>query len=368
MGNRKIRILHYGLSSHLGGIETYLYELALNINRELFQFDFLAFDDIQPCFYRELSELNCNFHYITSRRNSPSENKKEIEQLLHKEKYDIVHCHLNSLSYIVPVLLALKNNCRVIVHSHNAGLVFGISYLMHQMNYFRLPKSKIECVAVSDKAGNWMFGEETNITILNNGVDIDKYKYSHGSRVQIRDELKLGDKEVIIHTGAFRKQKNHAFIIDIFAAYLSRHPESILMLAGEGELKDVIKKKVESYNIEKNVIFTGVRNDIERLLSAADKFIFPSLYEGFPISLIEAETSGLYCLSSDRITRQAIIPEICKGLSLDEPVEKWVRELEAFPNIDRSEAVSYVVKLGLDIKTEIDKVESLYKKLYNSIS
>lgn len=255
---KKIRVLHIGLDSHLGGIETYLMKLATYIDKERYQFDFLMFKGVTPCFYDELKALGCRFYAITSRKENFWKNRKELNLLMEKERFDIVHCHQNSLSYIAPILAAKKYGYKVIVHSRNGGSLSSISArIRHSINFYMLPKHKIECVAVSDLAGEWMFGKKSQFTVLNNGLNTETYRFSESARIAIRDEFGIGDNEVILHTGAFRIQKNHELIIDIFNLYQKRHPKSILLLVGEGELKQKIEQKCYQYQIEKKSDFCG---------------------------------------------------------------------------------------------------------------
>lgn len=358
----KKRVLHVGLDTHLGGIETYLLKIASNIDREKYQFDFLMYDEKEPCFYNELKALGCQFHNVVSRRKNYFQNISDLKRLFQREHFDIVHCHQNSLSYITPILLAIRYGCHVIVHSHNAGNLSGIPVrIRHRINYYRLPLNKVTCVAVSDLAGSWMFGDKTKITVLNNGLDTELFCYSETYRNEIREEFNIGNKELIVHTGAFRKQKNHELLIDIFKAYHQRNPETILMLVGEGELRCEIEEKVKKLDLLNHVIFAGRRSDIPKILSAADKYLFPSFYEGFPNALIEAETAGLYCVAADTITRQVQIEGICEYVSLDAPLEEWVRVLEHDPVENRMKCADMVEAVGLGITAEMERINLLYE-------
>ena len=360
----RIKILHVGLDTHLGGIETYLLKISSNIDRNRFDFGFLAYDDQNPCFFNELSDLGCSFHFVRSRRKSWFGNAKDIRNLLAKEKYDIVHCHLNSLTYIAPALEGLKAGAKVIVHSRNGGSAIGSSSrILGAINKFRMPWNRVSRVAVSDLAGVWMFGKNRSFTVLNNGLDTSKYMFSAEGRTAIRKELGIPQNaEVVSNVGAFRTQKNHSFIVDVFNAYHQKHSVSILLLVGEGELEDEIKRKVSEYGIENNVVFAGRRTDIPSVLSASDKYLFPSLYEGFPNALIEAETSGLLCVSSTSITEQACLDN-CIRVSLDAPVSDWVAALERPVVSDRKACVEMVEKAGFGIREEIARLESLYTSL-----
>jgi len=360
----KIRVLHVGLDTHLGGIETYLLKISSNIDRSRFEFSFLAYDNEKPCFFDELSALGFKFQFVRSRRKSWFGNARDIRELFSKEKYDIVHCHLNSLTYITPALEGLKAGAKVIIHSRNGGSATGSSSkILGTINRYRMPWNKVKRVAVSDLAGQWMFGLHRDFTVLNNGLDTEKYRYSERSRESVRKELGISSgEEVISNVGAFRTQKNHAFLIDVFKKYQQKHPQSRLLLVGEGELEDEIKRKVAESNISDQVIFAGKRTDISAILSASDKYLFPSLYEGFPNALIEAETSGLLCVSSSTITEQACLDN-CIRLPLDAPIADWVSALEHPVVSDRPDCVEMVEKAGFGIKEEISRLENLYVSL-----
>lgn len=360
----KIHILHVGIDSHLGGIETYLKKIATYINKEKYQFDFLTYEGTEPCYYKELKELGCNFYFIHARKQNYFKNIKDLNQLFKYNKFDIVHCHLNSLSYITHCLIALKYNCKVIIHSRNAGCLRSIkSKILHKINSYRLSKLNVTRVAVSDLAGKWMF-KNNDFLVLNNGLDVSKYEFSEENRREIRKELKLDDEtEVILHVGAFRKQKNHELIIKIFKEYQSLHNNSILVLVGDGELKQNIYNNIKEENLLKKCMFIDQRNDIYKFLSAADKFIFPSFYEGFPNALIEAETSGLMCVVSDSITSQAIIDGIAYKNSINNSISSWVELLEKEKISDRHSCAELIKKNKFDIKDEIERLEDLYTSI-----
>ncbi len=360
----RIKILHVGLDVNLGGIETYLLKISRNIDKSRFSFDFLAFDNVKPCFYDELSALGCHFKYITSRRKSWVRHIEDFKDLLHKERYDVVHCHFNSLTDISYVKEALKGGCKVIVHSRNAGNALGSSSkILGMLNKRRLPSKRITCAAVSDKAGEWMFGEGSDFLVLNNGLDTEQYRFSTIKRNRIREEFGIDSKtEIIVNVGALRTQKNHLFLIDVFDSYHRMHEDSILILVGEGELEQEILQKTEKLGLSGSIIFAGRRGDIPDILSASDKFLFPSLYEGFPNALIEAETSGLWCVASSTITEQACLDN-CARVSLDSPIPEWVKALEASYDKERSSCVDMVEKAGFGIKQEMARLEGLYESL-----
>lgn len=358
---KKIKILQVGIDSHLGGIETYLLEVARHIDGDAFQLDFLSYYGETPCFLKELMGLGCGFKFIRSRRKNPIGNICDLRKLYDEEKYDIVQCNVNSLSYVAPAIEAVCKGIRVLLLSHNAGASSGSSSkLLNCINRIRFPFDSVELAAVSDKAGRWMFGQDRSFVVLNNGVDTCKYKFSANDRAVVRNELGVSSEcEIVLHVGAFRPQKNHGFVVEVFYEYLKRSPNALLLLVGDGELKHRIYEDVEKLGIKENVMFLGVRNDVNRILSASDKFLFPSFYEGFPISLIEAETNGVLCVVSDAITNEVCFDN-CARLSLEDPVDAWAAALGRRFVGYREEAFKAIERVGLGMDSTIGKLEQLY--------
>lgn len=358
----KILIVGLDSSNSVGGIETYLLKVVSNIDRSKYQFEFLAFKGTTPCFFNEFKSMGCNFHFVTSRRKNLIKNILDINNLLQREKFDVVHCNFNSLSYITPCSVALRLKIPVIVHSRNAGCLQGrLSRLLHKVNFFRMKFMPVVRISVSDLAGIWMFGKNSKFEIFNNGVDLKKFFFDSSKRLKIRQELHLDSShEVIVNVGAFRKQKNHSFLIDVFAEYLKINDNSILVLVGEGPLKQDIEYKVRSLGISSKVVFLRNRNDVPDILCAADKFLFPSFYEGFPNALLEAESVGLLCVTSNVVTKDVLVPGFCQYVSLDAPINDWLEALKKNSCHDRCEASNAIKRLGLDTDSEMKRLSCLY--------
>ena len=181
----KIRVLHVGLDSHLGGIETFLLSMAKNFDFDKYHFTFLCYKGENPCFYDELKALGCDFCFIAGRRDNIVKNRVELNKLFKTAHFDIVHCHQNSLSNSAPALIAIKNGAKVIIHSHNSGTIFGKTSLLHKINSFRFPFDKITPLAVSNLAGRWMFGNKVQFQVLDNGIDVKEFKFSESARARL---------------------------------------------------------------------------------------------------------------------------------------------------------------------------------------
>lgn len=356
-----LKVLHYGLSSNRGGIETSLYKIWRNIDRNLFHFDFIDTNIDEPCFYNEFTELGSNFHKITPRSSSVFQNRRDLEILFNTHKFDVLHCHLNTLSYIEPIKIALKHNCRVIVHSRSAGSTKTVkTLLLHYINSLWLPKDKIERIAVSKLAGEWIFGKKSNFEILNNGIEIEKFAFNSLVRKEKKNMLKLGDKFIIGHIGAFLPVKNHKFVVKVFNKIHQKNTNTLLLLVGTGPELDNIKKLVKKLGLEKDVIFAGRRSDIPDLLSVMDCFIFPSFFEGFPNSVIEAQTSGIPCYISDEITEEVIVTDLCHQLPLKNSIDIWVDKILSNKVVERAKYSEVIRNKGFSVEEEILKLKRLY--------
>lgn len=365
-----IRVLHYGLSENRGGIETYLLKLWNNIDHKHFQFDFLDMNEGAPCFKNILSEEGCLFHKVTPRRISVTRNIQELEMVFMNGKYDIFHFHVNTLSYITPIQIALKHNCRVIVHSRSSNQPKSfVTLLLHKWNSLRMPYNKVTKVAVSNIAGKWLFGTSRPFEVINNGVEADLFAFDELSRDRTRKQLQIEDRIALGHLGSFTYPKNHKYLLKIFRKVCSQDRKYVLILIGEGPLRNSIVRRINKYKLNDNVMLLGNRSETRDLLAALDIFLFPSRYEGFPNAVLEAQASGLPCLISDCITKEVIVLQTCDALALNANADYWVNKILSItpsPLSNRSTAFSEIIKSGKSVKDEIKHVEQLYLGLMTS--
>lgn len=361
------RILHYGLTSSLGGIETYLRKITREVDKNKYQFDFLIIGNEKPCFYEELKNYGCNFHYVTPRTISWKKNIEEISKVLDENSYDAVHCHLNTLSYITPARLALKKNINVIIHSRNGNSPKGvITNILHYYNYYTFPFKKVGKLAVSRIAGEWLFHKKRDFKIINNGLNVERYLFDLENRKKYRKELNLNGHKVFINVGALRRQKNHSYLIDVFEQVIKKTNNVKLLLIGEGNLRSDLELRVQRLGLDKDIFFLGNRDDIPQILSAADAFVFPSFYEGFPNALIEAQTNGLSCLMSSEITKEVMVNQNVEVLPITEDAKKdWVKRIvELDPEL--TSRLFYGKKVrdsGFSVEEEIKKITDIYDEL-----
>lgn len=361
-----IEILQFALSTNLGGIETYLKKIWDNIDREKYHFSFIDMtgENRTPCYYDYFIKTGCTFYKITPRNISIVQNRKDFERLFEEHKFDVLHFSVNTLSYLLPVSIAIKNGVKVIVHSRCAGLSGrSITKMLHFINKYRLNHMTVERIAVSEQAGKWMF--DLPYKVYPNGVDTQRFKYSTKYRNKTRKELDCQDSIVIGHVGTFTQTKNHVLIINVFENFHKRHIDSVLWLVGDGPLKNNIKDMVNDRGLLNSVRFLGRREDVETLYSGMDLFLFPSFKEGLGNVVLEAESEGLPCLVSDSIPQEILVDDNSKALSLNDPIEKWTNAIEELLSINnrREEGYKTIHDAGWSVKEEVLRLQCLYSSI-----
>ena len=238
------------------------------------------------------------------------------------------------------------------------------------------PFSKLfatEYMCCSELAGRWLFGDKEydkgNVYLLNNAVDLEKFKYNKNIRKKMRKSLDISDDRLVIgHVGRFVEQKNHRFLIDIFNEIYKKNNNSLLLLAGQGPLMDEIKNKVKSLKLEKNVKFLGQRDDIDVLYQAFDVFLLPSLYEGLPVVGVEAQATGLLCELSNDMTKETKVLDTTRFMSLDDTAEEWANKiLDDVKKYKRVDTYKEMTTKNFNIKNESKKLEEKYEELLNGV-
>lgn len=362
---RPVNVVHYGLSANTGGIETYLLTLARHVDRGRFHFDYVHTRAGTPCFHDELRALGADFLPITPRRESVRRNRADLDAVFSSGRFDLLHCHLNTLSYIEPIRAALRHGCRVVVHSHNSGAPDSrVTRLLHRLHSVTLPRDRITMVAVSRLAGDWLFGARAPFTVVNNGIDVDRFRFDSTARERLRRELGFEDRLVIGNVATFLFAKNHRFTVRVFAEVLRRRPDAVLLLVGVGDLQDGVRALVRQEGLEDSVRFLGKREDIPALLSVMDRQLFPSLYEGFPLAVLEAQAAGLPTLVSDAVTEEIIVAGTTQRLSLQESPSVWADRLLALDDgRPRESGVDAVTGAGLSVEGVTHSVEKLYLEI-----
>lgn len=363
-----IRILHCVSKMDRGGIETLLMNLYRNINRDKIQFDFLVTTDEIGDFDKEIGLLGGKIYRVTSRRTNIIRNRKDLNTFFRNHRYEIVHMHISSLSYIEPLIIATKHNVPIrIVHSHSTYLPNHVLHkTLHYINKKRISNFSTTMLACSKDAADWAFKCKNNkhkyITIFKNAIDTKEFSFDKNIRKKIRKEMDLNNQLVVGHVGRFVKSKNHSFIIDMFKHLKRNEKNSKLILVGEGELKQNIIYKVKQMNLEDSVLFLGSRSDVGDLIQAMDILVLPSTYEGLGMVLIEAQTSGLPVIASESIPTEANITHLFNSLDVASGPTEWAQKIISITK-DKEERVSMkneVDDSGYEIRSSAEKLEEFY--------
>ena len=371
----KIKILIEGMTSNLGGLESYIMTQYKYIDSSIFHHDFI--------FWRKVGEFPDNYRQEIENRGGRIfyvQNRKAWSDFLSSHTdYDFFISNTLSVSDFIHKELCKHPNTfkHIIIHSHIARKYpfRGFNLVEHKYGLFLLNKfypQGIEKWACSDIAGKWLFGNNSNYTIIRNGIYTDKFAFNPTYRKEIRDEFNITDTDFIIgNVGRIHTQKNQEFLIEVFAKLKEYIPNVKLILVGGFQTKIIYeyqKLKVCKYKLESSVIFAGSRKDTYKFYSAFDVFALPSRYEGFPIVGIEAQTAGLPCLFSNTITKDIDIRK--KGVSFlpitQKGIDEWVKAIVDIYNDkdrvklrDKSESADIIAEAGYDVRKETKRVETL---------
>lgn len=359
-----------------GGQELFITNLYKNIDKKRIQFDFVTpYSGKNEKLKDEVEKLGANFYAANIKHKKGGLVQrisffKTVDKVLKENKYSIVHINsVSLLGLMLGVLTAKRNQVKnVIVHSHSDGFLTMKYKMMKKISDYILKKYANNYFACSEKAAKWKFPEEVikqkKHIVIKNGIDVDKFKFNEEIRKEYRKQLKIDDKFVLGHVGRFAEEKNHKFIIDVFEELLKKEKNAVLLLIGEGNLKQEIEEQVKKKNIAENVKFLGVRNDVNNILQAMDVFVFPSVFEGLGIAAIEAECGGLPVICSNKLPKEVEITENLIKLDLDNNVEKWAHKiLEMRENTNREDGYKQIEENGYNIKQVAKQLEKIYLSL-----
>lgn len=366
-----VRVLHNIVLMDPGGIETLVMNLYRHIDREQLLFDFLVHRPQEGFYEKEIQNYGGRiyrtqpFHPLKTR----GFEKECMDIFSAHPEYRIFHAHqelnLWTLRYAQKAGIPTR-----IAHSHNAKTVLNLKYVFLRYEQLFIKNYCTDLFMCSTLAGEWSFGKKAvadgSVRWIKNGIETECFRYDEKVRTQVREELKLGEKRVIGHVGRFMQQKNHVFLLKIFQIIHKKDPNTVLVLCGEGRLEDKIRKQANEMGLADSVIFLGVREDTNRIYQAYDLFLFPSLWEGLPLTGIEAQTAGLPILMSDVITPEMIITGNVTMYSLKNSAEQWADQaLQILEKHQRTDCRSQVVKAGFDIQETADWLQEFYKEKNN---
>ena len=356
-----------------GGVESVILNYYRNIDRTKIQFDFVVDGQGLENFDLEVKKMGGKIYHITPYQKNIFKYMYQIFTIVKNNKYLIVHSNMNTLSFfsLMPAFLA---GAKIrILHNHSTAVKSEIlrSFLKYILRPFA-PVFANRFLACSRVAGEWMYGKKkmrnNEIKILNNAIDLNRYAFNPEMRTKYRKELGINsDTFVIGHVGRFMYQKNHDFIIDVFNELLKKKPNSKLLLIGDGPLQNKIKNKVNTLNLNQNVIFLGLRSDVSLLYSLMDVFVLPSWYEGLPVVSVEAQANGLPCVFSTNVTMESKLTPYVDFIDLNDSNDVWCDKIISYENIRNNNALPELRDAGFDISNMSLKVGNWYQELFKSV-
>ncbi|UAL50271.1 glycosyltransferase family 1 protein [Metabacillus dongyingensis] len=326
---KPMRVLQVVTIMNRGGLETMLMNYYRQMDRNKIQFDFMVHRVERGHYDDEIESLGGHIYRMPPIR--PGNYRKYFHSLkdffAKNRDYKVVHAHNNENSSFVLREAKKAGVPSRIAHSHLSDLGIDLKLPFRLYARYYMKDNPTQFFACSKKAGQWLFGKRNDITVLNNAVNVNDFSFNQEVRSEIRKDLNIDDQLVIGHIGRFNKQKNHDFLIEVFKSIHDRMPNSLLLLAGEGHLRLSIEDKVKRLGLSENVHFLGVRKDVQKLMQAMDVFLFPSLFEGLPVVLVEAQAAGLKSFVSNTVTEETNVTGQLEFLSLKDPSESWANKI-----------------------------------------
>ena len=362
------RVLQATVSNDKGGLTKYICQNYKYIDKNQYQFGFLTYDDTLD-FEEEFRKKGALFHRITSPIFFISYVKR-LKYIRLKYNYQAVHIHTSYANIIVLLAFKLAGYKKIFIHSHSSKIDNAnpmkrvMKAMIHRIGKEVTPFIGSTLLACSKLAGRWMYPSrvQNKVIIANNAIDLESFWFKQQIREQKRKELKIVDETLLLHIGRFTYQKNHTFLIDVFNEYYKMDKSAVLLLVGEGPLRLEIQHKVNTLPCKNNVIFLGVREDIPKLLQAADIFLLPSNFEGLPLVAVEAQATSIPCLLANTITKEAKILDTTEFLPINN-INGWLEFISTYKTRSRYDASEKMRQAGYDIHTEIYRIEKVYQNL-----
>lgn len=304
-GLNVIRVLQVGCSANPGGVENLVIRYFRHINREMIQFDFLDIYGQGLAFSDEIKALGGRIYSIPNYKRHPINAGKKISELIDKESFDIVHVHMQSAANLLPILIPLKRQLKVIAHSHSSATAkHWIKKVLNKVNRNVLRTLPVEKWGCGSKAGIWMWGEAFDKrNIIPNAIEFEQFEYNGNIRKEIRNLCGFDEDNVVIgYVGRFGKEKNVFFTLRLFEALRRKSNKYRLLTVGGNGLYEEFLNQIEEKRLDKVYYSAGIQEDTSKWYQAMDVFLLPSFFEGFPIVCVEAQASGVKCFVSENVS------------------------------------------------------------------
>ncbi|MBQ7497272.1 MAG: glycosyltransferase family 1 protein [Selenomonas sp.] len=368
---RPVKVLQIGMTRNWGGLETYLMQQFHNLDPQKVQYDFVNITGEHDIVFQEdILSHGSRIYKVCSRHINPLRHYWQWLKLLGRvgSKYGAIVLNTNSLGYVFPLWAAKFFGIpKRIIHSHNGGFENRVGFVkgcLIKLNKCLLRQSATDYWACSQRAGEWMFGNRQAFTVIPNAIRVSDFAYCPEVRNRKRAELGLEGQLTVGHVGRFTNQKNHQFLLEIFAELCKLHDKARLLLAGDAvedaSYLENAKRRAKELKLEDKVMFLGMRSDVKELMQAMDCFVLPSKFEGLPLVGVEAQAAGLPCFFADTITKEIGISSSAHFLSLQETPQVWARQILAGVREGRQDNAAQIGQAGYDIEIAVKDIEKYF--------
>ena len=367
-----IRILQIFTVLNHGGAETMVMNYYRQMDRTKVQFDFMVHREEKGTYEDEIEALGGKIyrmmpiHPFTFRKY-----QQQIAEFFDKyPEYTIIHSHLSELGYFIYKEAFRRKIPHVYAHAHSSDALWDSKWLIR--TYFKHASRKYisQGFACSEQAAHWLLGKHWNKALLlqKNAIDTERFQFDDCLRKQYRQSWGIIDDCMVIgHVGSLTEIKNHQFLITVFHQLHRNHPNSRLVLVGNGWLEEKLKRQVLNLSIQDAVIFLGDRSDVNEILNSVDVFVLPSISEGFSMATLEAQCNGLPCLVSDTLPKEVRITPLVHSLSLKHSIKEWVQKImelyTQYRNNDRTIHAASIIEAGYDIQDNARWLQHYYLNL-----
>lgn len=362
-----IKILQIFTVLNKGGAETNLMNYYRNMDRSQFQIDFLVHRET-GFFEEELIKSGSKIFRLPAILPwKLKEYKKAVKNFFEEHNdYDIIHGQCSELGVFIYEEAKRRGIPVIIAHAHNNRMDRDKKLVFRLMWKKRMRKSINAYFTCGKEAAENLFGKKLSEKSyqMNNAIEVDDFQFNQEVREKKRKELQAEETINLVNIGRFNTQKNQSFLLEVFAELIKRNKKYKLFLVGQGELESQLREKAKRLQIEQDVEFLGLRNDVPELLQAMDIFLFPSLHEGFSVAFVEAQTTDIKAVISDGVPQESIlIPENVTVIPLKNSAQQWAEKIAEIHNFERKNVAALIKEKGYDIKENAQKLEEKYKKL-----
>lgn len=369
VAQQPIRVLNMFTIMDRGGAETMVMNYYRHIDRTKVQFDFLVHREQRGAYDDEIEALGGRIYRMYPIYPQNFARYKRDIRVFFKDhpEYRIIHSHMSELGYFAFKEAAKQGVPIRICHAHSAPHGFDMKMVMRTYFKKRMMPYLTHLFMCGEESGEWLYGErnKSRFVMMNNAIDTAAYAWSPARCKKVRHELNLEGVYTLGHVGNFTQPKNHSFLLEIFAALLKKEPNAVLLLVGGGTDMQRIQAKAQTLGIAEKVRFLGVRSDVADVMQAMDVFVFPSLYEGLPVTMVEAQASGLPCLISDKVPSECVLTNgLVEKVPLSESPDVWAERILEKRSLPRTDHHAEIAAQGFDINTEAVKLQEFYINAY----